>query len=88
MFDSTQSTPTHSNPTQADSVHVDCDSCIVRGPSACGDCLVTVLLGAPPAGVDIDSEEQAALGVLAEAGVVPPLRLVRAVTPVSDTLAG
>lgn len=71
-----------------DSVHVDCDSCIVRGPSACGDCLVTVLLGAPPAGVEIDSEERAALGVLAAAGVVPPLRLVRAVTPGSDTLAG
>ena len=71
-----------------DSVHVDCDSCIVRGPSACGDCLVTVLLGAPPAGVDIDSEEQVALDVLARAGVVPPLRLVKAVTPDPDVLAG
>lgn len=71
-----------------DSVHVDCDSCIVRGPSACGDCLVTVLLGAPPAGVDIDSDEQVALDVLARAGVVPPLRLVRAVTPDPNTLAG
>lgn len=71
-----------------DSVHVDCDSCIVRGPSACGDCLVTVLLGAPPAGVDIDSEEQVALDVLARAGVVPPLRLVKAVTPDPDMLAG
>jgi hypothetical protein len=73
---------------QQDSVHVDCDSCIVRGPSACGDCLVTVLLGAPPAGVDIDTEEQAALDVLARAGVVPPLRLVRPVTPDPGTLAG
>ncbi len=71
-----------------DSVHVDCDSCIVRGPTACGDCLVTVLLGAPPAGVDIDSDEQVALEVLARAGVVPPLRLVRAITPDPDILAG
>lgn len=71
-----------------DSVHVDCDSCIVRGPSACGDCLVTVLLGSPPAGVDIDSDEQVALGVLARAGVVPPLRLVKAISPDTGTLAG
>ena len=76
------------DPSDGDSVHVDCDSCIVRGPSACGDCLVTVLLGAPPAGVDIDADEQVALDVLARAGVVPPLRLVRAVTPDPGTLAG
>ena len=78
MFDSSE----------GDSVHVDCDSCIVRGPSACGDCLVTVLLGAPPAGVDIDADEQVALDVLARAGVVPPLRLVKAITPDPDILAG
>jgi hypothetical protein len=27
---------------------IDCDSCAARGP-ACADCVVTVLLGAPPA---------------------------------------
>ena len=64
---------------RADSVTVDCDSCVVRGPTACGDCLVTVLLGAPPAGVHIDADEREALDVLARAGVVPPLRLVRPV---------
>ena len=26
---------------------IDCDTCAVRGPG-CGDCVVTVLLGAPP----------------------------------------
>lgn len=77
----------HSNG-PSDSVVVDCDSCVVRGPSACGDCVVTVLLGAPPAGVHIDADERAALDVLALAGVVPPLRLVRAVDPDPDTLAG
>lgn len=51
---------------------VDCDTCTVRGP-ACGDCVVTVLLGAPPAWGD---DEQRALGVLADSGLVPPLRLV------------
>ena len=56
-------------------VHIDCDACRVRGPG-CGDCVVTVLLGAPPDGVDLDAEERAAIGVLAGAGLVPPLRLV------------
>ena len=51
-----------------DSVVVDCDRCLVRSPSACGDCIVTVLLGAPPAGIEIDADEMAALGVLADAG--------------------
>lgn len=63
-----------------DSVVVDCDRCLVRSPSACGDCVVTFLLGAPPAGIQIDADEMAALDVLAGAGLTPPLRLV---TPVA-----
>ncbi len=59
-----------------DSVVVDCDRCLVRSPGACGDCIVTVLLGGPPVGIEIDSQELAALEVLADAGCVPPLRLV------------
>ena len=51
---------------------LDCDTCTARGP-ACGDSVVTVLLGAPPAW---DVDEQRALGVLAVSGLVPPLRLV------------
>lgn len=65
---------------------IDCDSCAVRG-LACRDCVVTVLLGAPPArhtghgrtpgtGIDLDQQEQAAIAVLAGSGLVPPLRLV------------
>jgi hypothetical protein len=60
-------------------VHIDCDTCQVRGP-ACGDCVVTVLLGTPPQGVELDAAEQAAIGVLADTGLVPPLRLRRAVS--------
>ena len=52
---------------------IDCDSCTVRG-LACGDCVVTVLLGVPPAGVELDDAEQAAIGALAAEGLVPPLR--------------
>ncbi len=55
---------------------VDCDRCAVRGPGACGDCVVTVLLGTPPGGVELDASEQRALEALAGAGMVPPLRLV------------
>jgi len=58
-------------------VLIDCDTCVVRGP-ACGDCMVTVLLQAPPDGVDLDETEQAALHALAEGGLVPRLRLVPA----------
>jgi hypothetical protein len=60
-------------------VLIDCDSCAVRG-LACGDCVVTVLLGVSPAGVELDAAEQAAISVLADQGLVPPLRLV-AVAP-------
>jgi hypothetical protein len=54
-------------------VIIDCDSCTVRGP-ACGDCMVSALLGGPPA--ELDEAESAALDVLASSGLVPPLRLV------------
>jgi hypothetical protein len=56
-------------------MHIDCDTCAVRGP-ACGGCVVTALLGCTPDGVDWDETERAALGVLADSGLVPPLRMV------------
>ena len=59
-------------------MHIDCDSCTVRG-AACSGCVVTVLLGMPQSGVEWDDAEQQAVGVLAASGLVPPLRLVRAV---------
>lgn len=61
-----------------DRLHVDCDACLVRGP-ACHDCVVTALLGPPPE-LAFDEEERRALEVLAGSGLVPPLRMVRAVT--------
>jgi hypothetical protein len=56
-------------------VNIDCDSCAARGP-ACGDCVVTALLGAPPEGVELDEAERRAIEALAEGGLIPPLRLV------------
>jgi hypothetical protein len=61
-------------------VIIDCDTCRVRGP-ACGDCVVTVMLGLPGTRPSLDPAEQRAIGVLAASGLVPPLRLVPATEP-------
>jgi hypothetical protein len=66
-----------------DVLHVDCDTCVVRG-TACSDCVVTVLLGDSAGAVDFDSDEQAALKALAGSGLVPPLRLVPGARQVRD----
>jgi hypothetical protein len=69
-------------------VIIDCDSCEVRG-LACGDCVVTALLGAPPSGVELDEAERSALDALADSGLVPPLRLVVAMdAPRADEQGG
>jgi len=68
-------------------VHIDCDTCAVRGP-ACGDCVVSVLLGSPPSGVELDATERQALDALAEAGLVPRLRMVPLRRPGTDGGAG
>lgn len=74
---------------------IDCERCEVRG-TACGDCVVGVLLGMPgvpsrdvpvtavvsgPSGateVQLDAAERRALEILADQGLIPRLRLVRA----------
>ena len=58
---------------------VDCDRCSMRD-LACGDCVMQVLLRAPQQRndaelYDLDAAEQAAIAVLADSGLVPPLRL-------------
>lgn len=63
---------------------IDCDACVMRGPG-CRDCVVTVVLGLtaePAPELRIDDDERAALDVLAQSGLVPPLRLVHAVSSV------
>jgi hypothetical protein len=66
---------------------VDCDSCEVRG-RACSECVVSVLLGAPPTGVELDDTERRALDVLAEAGMIPHLQLVTPTEPDGEREAG
>ena len=62
-------------PVVEDALLIDCDGCAVRD-LACGDCVVTVLLGTSPDGVEVDEGERRALDVLADSGLVPRLRLV------------
>jgi hypothetical protein len=59
---------------------VDCEGCRMRD-LACGDCVVSFLLGTTED--RLDAAERRALGVLAESGLVPPLRLVAG--PGNDT---
>jgi hypothetical protein len=59
---------------------IDCDNCEVRG-SACTGCLVSVVLGVPATGMELDESERVALTVLADAGMVPRLRLVTSLHP-------
>jgi hypothetical protein len=57
---------------------IDCDRCEVRG-IACDDCVVSVLLAAPPAedhdGIEWGEDESGALRALAQGGLVPPVRM-------------
>jgi hypothetical protein len=55
-------------------LHVDCENCVACG-DACGDCVISVLLGAPDH-IDLDAAERSALSALADQGLVPPLRLI------------
>lgn len=63
--------------TVADMV-IDCDTCTVRG-DGCEDCVVTFLtIPVRGARLDLDEAEQAAIDVLADCGLVPPLRMAPA----------
>ncbi len=59
-----------------DPVLIDCDSCVVRG-DGCPDCVVTALLGLPGPVVAMVPTQLTALHVLADSGLVPPLRHTR-----------
>jgi len=73
-------------PPRAHNLLIDCNSCTAR-PVACGDCVVSALLGTEPeleqdpegesaTEFDLDPTEVAALAALAGSGLVPPLRLI------------
>jgi len=57
---------------------IDCGSCTMRN-IACDDCVVSFLTDPArgPVPADLGEEERTALAVLADGGLVPPLRLRR-----------
>ncbi|MBT8202210.1 MAG: hypothetical protein HKN74_13375 [Acidimicrobiia bacterium] len=57
---------------------IDCDECVMQHTSACDDCIVTVLLeGTPLRRVELADDEAEAIDTLADAGLVPKLRLLK-----------
>jgi hypothetical protein len=63
-----------------ESMSISCDDCVLNGTEACGDCVVTFLLG-PAAGeaIVVDVAEARAVRMLQRAGLVPELRFRRRV---------
>jgi hypothetical protein len=57
-----------------DHMLIDCDSCLMDRTDACADCVVSVLLADGP--IELAPIEERALGALADAGLVPRLRLI------------
>lgn len=55
---------------------IDCNECVRQHTGACRDCVVTHLLTDLVGPVQVDEEQAEALGVLADCGLVPELRLV------------
>ncbi len=53
---------------------IDCDTCAMRD-IACSDCVITMLFGGSSQ-TELDDDECRAVDLLAEAGLVAPLRLV------------
>jgi hypothetical protein len=58
-------------------VLIDCNECVMQHTPTCHDCVVSHLLGELLSPIEVDPEQAAALEVLAEAGLVPTLRMVR-----------
>jgi hypothetical protein len=56
-------------------MRIDCDECRMQHTSACEDCVVTFVVNREPGdALVIDSEEERAVRLLAEAGLLPDLR--------------
>ena len=69
-------------PLEEDRMLIDCDECSMQHTDACEDCVVSLLLNEMLGPIEVDREQAAALDVLADAGLVPTLRLVpRVQTP-------
>jgi hypothetical protein len=67
----TNATPTTTPPRLV----ISCDTCVMQHSNACDDCLVTALCGrSEDEAVVFDIEEQRALRLLSNVGLVPTIR--------------
>lgn len=57
-------------------MRIDCDECVMQYTVTCNDCVVTFLLREQDGPVELDRSEAEALSAMADAGLVPRLRLV------------
>ena len=55
---------------------IDCDDCRMQDTVACDDCIVSFVLRDLSGPIELDPDQAEALDVLAEAGLVAPLRMV------------
>lgn len=55
---------------------IDCDGCAMQHTAACDDCVVGFLFAVEPGPVEFHDVEIEAIGHLAEAGLVAPIRLI------------
>ena len=61
---------------------IECRACVMEGTDVCDDCVVSFVISVDRR-MELSDPEAAALGNLADAGLVPKLRLIRD-EPVSD----
>jgi hypothetical protein len=54
---------------------IDCGQCAGQRTEACGECVVMHLLRDLPGPIEVEGDQAEALGILAECGLVPRLRL-------------
>jgi hypothetical protein len=60
------------------SITISCGDCQLQGTDACDDCVVTFICGREPdEAVIIDADEERAVRLLGQAGLVPRLRHLR-----------
>jgi hypothetical protein len=56
---------------------IDCTECVMRATPACDDCVVSFVVGREPGeALVIDADEERAVRMFSEAGLVPRLRHV------------
>jgi hypothetical protein len=55
---------------------INCDTCVMKSV-ACGECVMSVLLEITTPSAEISENQAKAISVLAENGLVPPLRYAK-----------